>query len=193
MTVLKIGLTGGIASGKTTVADMFKHLAVDVFDADIIAKELVEHHAAIRAEIFKKFGTVERAKLREIIFHNSDNRVWLEKLLHPQILQELKTLSDNSKSAYCILVIPLLFEAKCEAMVDYIVVVDSDETLQKQRLKQRDQNHDLLIDQILNAQISRAERLPKADFVISNDKDLEHLLVEVKKLHQKFLEFCALK
>lgn len=193
MATLKIGLTGGIASGKSTVADMFKKLGVDVFDADIIAKQLVDNDETIQKQISSYFGTVDRKQLRNIIFRDPIKRAWLETLLHPKILQELEKLSHNSKSDYCVLVIPLLFEAKCESLVDYVLVVDSNETIQKKRLKQRDDIDDVLIKQMLNAQVSRVKRTEKADFVISNEKNLEHLFAEVQKLHDKFLEFCAVK
>lgn len=194
-----IGLTGGIGSGKSTVANLFAELGVTVIDADVIAREVVVPNSAALKQIVARFGTaildstgqLNRARLRDRIFQASDEskkeRLWLEQLLHPMIFDEIKHRAQQSTSPYCIAVIPLLLETKFHFPVDRILVVDTPLELQRQRVQQRDNHSDHFIDAILNTQCTREERLKAADDVIVNDKGIIELKQQIEKLHADYL------
>ncbi len=196
--MLTIGLTGGIASGKTLAARYFAELGITVIDADIIARDVVVAGTAAHEKIIQHFGTrvldknggLLREKLREVIFVDANEREWLEQLLHPLILQEIKQRIKQAHSLYCIVVIPLLLEKNTNEGIDRILVIDAPETLQIQRLKQRDNLTEDLIKAILRTQLTRQQRLPKADDVIINDGEVTQLKQEVNKLHNKYLNLA---
>lgn len=193
--MLKIGLTGGIGSGKTVVAKMFSELGVPIIDADEIAHEIVQlgksaYQAIVQhfgAAILDQTGQLQRSLLRKIIFEQPEERLWLESLLHPLIIAEIENKISKMKNNYCIVVIPLLVENINElALIDRILVVDVHESMQLRRVMQRD-NMDLeSAKRILNSQASRAERLACADDVLINETDLIDLKEKVFDLHKYY-------
>lgn len=196
-----VALTGGIGSGKTTVANQFADLGVPVVDADIIARAVVEPgmpalNAIVNrfgSEILKKDGSLDRKSLREIIFNNPEQKAWLNALIHPLIQEETLRLFKATKSPYIIWVIPLLIENKATHFADRILVIDVSRDTQLKRTMLRDGSNRQLTENILNAQVSREERLSYADDVINNDGDLAPVSSEVMRLHRQYLLFAKLK
>ncbi|HVV69196.1 MAG TPA: dephospho-CoA kinase [Patescibacteria group bacterium] len=197
--MLKVGLTGGIGSGKSTVASLFAKLGVPVIDADIIAREVIAD-SIITKEIMQHFGSqvlhesgsLDRQILRKIVFEQPKERRWLEALLHPLIITEMQRQVDKLQSPYCLLVIPLLIEATLSyALVDRILVVDTSEGIQIKRTEARDHLTAEEVQRILDSQATRAQRLQQADDVIVNAGDLETLAAEVKQLHQHYLALSS--
>jgi dephospho-CoA kinase len=190
-----IGLTGGIGSGKSTVAELFEKLNVSVIDADVLARLLVNHDQPAYQLILAKFGKqilssnqqLDRQKLRTIIFSDPLAKEWLEKLLHPLINDEIKKRLRAIKTGYAIVVIPLLFETGPYDYLDRILVVDCPEALQICRVKKRDTSSEQHIKKIILTQVDRQTRLQGADDVIYNDGDLASLETQVKKLHQQYI------
>ena len=180
--MLVVGLTGGIGSGKSSVANMFASLGAPVIDADVIARELVANQVNISEQIIQHFGdlvidpdgSLDRNKLRKIIFADKVARLWLEALLHPLIIQEMQQLLTQITAAYCIMVIPLLIEAtEPYTLIDRILLVDAPEKLQVERAVNRDRITEVEVKQILASQATRDQRLQMADDVIVNDRDLD--------------------
>ena len=193
---LIIGLTGGIGSGKSTVANEFKALGIDIVDADKVARQVVApgEKALNDIELFfgggviNADGTLDRAKLREIVFQCEEKKQWLNELLHPIIRESMLNELSQSHSEYAILEAPLLFENKLEQYTDYNLVIDVTEQNQIQRATKRDGNNEAQIRAIMNSQLSRQARLAKADYIIDNDSvDLVVLKHRIKLLHQQFL------
>lgn len=191
-----IGLTGGIGSGKSTVAKEFIALGIDVVDADQIAREVVEPGQWALSEIELYFGSdvidingfLDRAKLRHIIFASEVKKQWLNALLHPIIRDTLLARLNAATSKYVILEAPLLLENELTKYTDYTLVVDVSESLQIERAMQRDTNSESQIKAIMKAQISRALRLQYADYIIDNNStDLVAMKQQVKTLHLQFL------
>lgn len=195
--IYRVGLTGGIASGKSTVAQLFAQQGIAIIDADVIAREIVlpgqKAYEAIVLHfgdtILEKNGHLDRAKLKNIVFKNEVERWWLEALLHPLIRQKMIEKTLEAKSPYCILVIPLLIETFPYPELNRILVIDVDVDTQIKRLKERDHLDDAIIHSILEAQVSRAERLANADDVLKNEGDLNALAKAVKKLHTNYLRY----
>lgn len=195
-TVLRIALTGGIGSGKSTVSSMFQHLGVPVIDSDIISRDIVKPdkpclHAIIQEfgdEFLTDSGTLDREKLRSIIFNDDVAKIKLENILHPAIYQEIENQISQVNYPYCLVVIPLLIETKAMGRFDRILVVDTPETLQLERARLRDKTSDKSIEKIIKSQISRKQRLKYADDIIENNLTFEELNNSVTKLHEKFLE-----
>jgi len=197
--MLVIALTGGIGSGKTTVSDIFKSKNIPVIDTDIIARQLVEKDKPAYTKIIKLFGeeildkdkNINRAKLRQRIFSCEEKRLQLEALLHPIIWQEVISQLESLNSAYCIVVVPLLFEsssAEKKLLFDRIATVDITPEMQIKRVKERDNIDEKTINNILNSQVSRQTRLNAADDIISNTGSVDQLNQEVHKLHLQYLE-----
>ena len=195
-----VGLTGGIGSGKSTVAREFKALNVIIIDADVIACQLTEQNAQVFDQIVRKFGyeiiqdngMLNRIALKEIIFNNADKRKWLEGFLHPLIRKKIVDKIQKIQGDYCIVVIPLLSEAKRNHdpinFIDRVLVVDSPENLQVHRTMSRDTLTALQANKIIQAQATRQERLALADDVIINDADmtlLKHQVLSLDKLYKK--------
>jgi len=193
---LKIGLTGGIASGKSTVANLFGELGVTVLDADVIARQLVEPGQSALAEIVKVFGPtvvkqtgyLDRTRLRRQIFANPTQRRKLEAILHPQVRATMEAKVARLSVAYCLLCIPLLLEAKQLDLVDSVLVVDCKVDLQRERLGARDGFTSVEIEQIIGAQVDQKTRLAIANDVIYNNSNIDRLRERVLALH---LEFSA--
>ncbi|MEI8055195.1 MAG: dephospho-CoA kinase [bacterium] len=193
--MLKIGLTGGIGSGKSTVAKYFAKLNIPVIDADEIAHKLLEPgtitYEKITAHFSRKFLTskkaLDRSKLSQLIFHNQKERLWLEKLIHPCIRSEMVKRVKSLKKPYCIMAIPLLFEAKTSPKVDRILVVDCPKKTQINRTHKRNSCSISQIKAIIATQIDRNKRLRQADDIINNTGTIADLKKMVKKLHYYYL------
>jgi dephospho-CoA kinase len=192
---LKVGLTGGIASGKTAVSDLFARLGVPIIDADVISHQMVakgqpaltEIVQTFGAEVLQSDGNLNRIALRQRIFAEVESRKKLEVILHPKIYTEIIHQVNQLNAVYCIISVPLLLETKQQHQVDRIVVVDSPTELQYQRLQQRNGLAPRQIEQILRAQLSREIRLASADDIIDNSKDFNALTQQVHKLHEFYL------
>ena len=190
-----VGLTGGIGSGKTAVSDRFAELGIKVVDADVCARQVVEPGKPALEQIARHFGgdvlnsdgTLDRAKLRQIVFADENERKWLEALLHPLIFEEMWNQLQSAESPYAILVSPLLVEAGQHAICQRILVVDVPEDIQLARTMQRDSNSAEQVRAIMASQASRTARLERADDVITNDGSLEHLHQQVDGLHKRSL------
>ncbi len=195
---LRIGLTGGIASGKSTVADMFAELGVPIIDTDVIAREVVqpgqpaldEIRARFGDEVFAADGELDRTAMRKRIFSDEDARLELEAILHPRIGEETRRRADTATGPYQVVVVPLLVGSPLAQFVDRIVVVDCDEELQVQRLLARDTETVEQARRILSAQASRQARLAIADDVISNDAGLDETRRQVRALDRTFRELA---
>lgn len=200
MVPLKIGLTGGIATGKTTVSDEFAKLGVPIFDADVLAHALVAPGQPLLTSILQSLGSdflqadghLNRAKLRQRVFADAEQRRRLEALLHPPIRHLMQAQAAHCECSYCILSIPLLLETQQMDLVDRILVVDCSPAKQRQRLQERNHFTDEEIQLILAAQAQREERLAIADDVIDNNGNLEELRQQVHTLHQKYLSISSI-
>lgn len=196
-----VGIAGGIGSGKTAASDYFEDLGLCVVDADFCARKPVEKGQPALNTIAQHFGEgillasgeLNRAKLREIIFANPEEKTWLENLLHPLIAQELQNQLQQANSDYVILVSPLLIESGQYQLCDRVLVVDVPEDLQMQRVQARDDNDIEQIKRIMQSQATREQRLAKADDVVVNDQSLEHLHQALAKLHQHYLQLAKEK
>ena len=194
--MLIIGLTGGIGSGKSAVSDKFKSLGINVVDADVAARTVVEPGQPALAEIERHFGSnilnqagvLDRAQLREIMASDSEERVWLESVLHPKIGEQIAKELDESTSPYTIYVAPLLLETNSQKMCSRVLVVDVPKEIQIQRTAERDKVSEIQIEKIVSVQMEREERLEKADDVLVNTGTIKELEEQVVKLHQKYLE-----
>lgn len=195
--MLVIGLTGGIGSGKSTVAKLFAEKGVTVIDTDQLARDVTLPGQAALHKIVEKFGegillpdnTLNRAQLRKIIFANPHQRRWLEKLLHPLIRTEMQQLIAAAKSSYCIVVIPLLLETEPNPLIKRILVVDAPEEQQILRAKMRDNLSEEEIKAIIYTQVTRDQRLAATDDIIYNHGTLGELTPQVEKMHQFYLCF----
>jgi dephospho-CoA kinase len=197
--VFRVGLTGGIASGKSTAAKFFGALGVPILDSDQIAREVVEPGqpplerlvARFGASILTPDGHLDRPALRDIVFSDPKARADLEALTHPAIGAALEARSATAGGPYQILVIPLLVEKHLGSQVNRVLVVDCDEALQIRRLRARDGSTPEQAQAILNAQVSRSTRLKAADDVIANDADMSAVSAQVTALHARYLELAA--
>jgi dephospho-CoA kinase len=196
--MLIIGLTGGIGSGKSTVARHFESLGVPVIDADIITRELVKPGQDALKEIVAHFGPdiiqtdgqLNRAWLRALIFDNPGERKVLENILHPRARESALRQLAKLDTPYCILCVPLLIESGWNDMVHRILVIDLPRELQIQRTMDRDGIPENQVETIINTQIDRDSRLSAADDVIVNTGDTTTLLEQVDSLHQKYLQLA---
>ncbi|GAA5317761.1 MAG: dephospho-CoA kinase [Candidatus Pelagadaptatus aseana] len=192
---LIIGLTGGIGSGKTAVSDHFGSLGITIVDADIASRVVVEKGKPALDAIAKKFGPdiltsageLNRPLLREKIFANPDDKLWLEQLLHPLIGEEIRQQLENSSSPYTVFVSPLLLETEQHKLANRILLVDVAEELQLQRTMARDNNSQEQVKAIMASQASRHTRREMADDIVINDSTLEALHSKIEDLHQQYL------
>lgn len=197
--MLIIGLTGGIASGKTTVADLFAARGVPLVDADVSAREVVAAGSsglaavvdAFGPEILTATGELDRRALRARVFGHPEERRRLESILHPLIRQHLQDSLQALSGPYALLVAPLLLEGDLSKTVQRVLVVDVPEEVQIARVMSRDGSSRQEAEAILKAQLSRQERLARADDVIVNDRGLDALEPQVDRLHQQYLRLAA--
>ena len=192
---LRIGVTGGIGSGKSAVTRMLEERGITIVDADVIARQVVEPgtqalrsiaehfgHAILRAD-----GSLDRAALRALVFRDEGERKWLEGLLHPLIRTETTRQLEASESPYCVLSSPLLLETGQDKLVDRVLLVDTSEALQLTRTQQRDSIDAIAVGAIMASQWPRAKRQAQADFIINNEGTLKELEEAVENMHQQFL------
>ena len=198
--MLKVGLTGGIGSGKSTAVDAFRVLGVPIIDADQIAKESVKKDQPAHAEIVKTFGKnillnngeLDRELLKKQVFSHSESLKTLESILHPHIkatvLQQIKAIkSATTLPPYVIVDIPLLVEKSYQDIFDYIIVVDCSAEQQIERVMQRDGLDEASIKKIMQKQASRRQRKQIATHILDNAKDVGNLNQQVNQLHQYFV------
>ena len=190
MSAFIVGLTGGIGSGKTTIANLFNELGIDIIDADIVARQVVAPNSPALQSIVDRFGpdyldrsgNLNRTLLRTRIFSHDEDKRWLNNLLHPLIRQTLLDELKQAQSPYCLLVAPLLIENNLHALVDRVLVIDVDESVQLSRTLKRDASNEAEIKAIIASQISRDKRLVAADDVINNnDPALNEKLANAKQ------------
>lgn len=196
---LRIGLTGGIASGKTTVSDIFRSLGAPVIDADETTRRITrrgeqaykEIVSLFGDEILNKDGDLKRDRIKEIIFRDRDMKNKLEGIIHPKVQNDMEAQIASSDYPYCILSIPLLLESGADYRLDRILVIDIPEDKQLERTVKRDGIPEELALSIIRSQADRKQRISAADDVIKNTGDLKHLEKQVKILHQKYLELAS--
>ena len=190
-----LGLTGGIASGKSAAADRLASLGATLVDTDLISREVVEpgQPALTRIEqhfgsdVIQEDGSLNRSALRERVFQDPNERQWLEALLHPLIRQTAIDRAMNAKTAMAVLVVPLLFESGHYQEIDASLVIDVPVELQRQRTLERDGVSEAQVDSILSAQMDRQSRIDSADYVISNTTTLEALYSQVDALYHQLI------
>ena len=195
----RVGLTGGIASGKSTAAKFFGALGVPILDSDQVARDVVEPGQPPLERLVERFGRtiltpdghLDRPALRDIVFSDPKARADLEALTHPAIGAAMEARSAAAGGPYQILVIPLLVEKNLASHVDRVLVVDCDEELQMRRLRDRDGSTPAQVQAILKAQAPRAARLKAADDVIHNDTDMSAVRDQVAALHGRYLELAT--
>jgi dephospho-CoA kinase len=197
-TAMRVALTGGIASGKSTVAALFAELGVPLIDLDEIAREVVTPGSALLTQVIGRFGpgvraadgSLDRRALREIVFRDASARAGLESILHPAIRARAAELEAAARGPYVITVIPLLAETERANDYDRVLLVDCEERLQRERLAQRDGSSAATIEAALGAQASRATRRALAHDVIDNDGALATLKSRVRELHAQYLDMA---
>ncbi len=193
-----VGLTGGIGSGKSAAAKIFRALGVDVVDADALSREVVEPGQPALEEIVAHFGadiiasdgSLDRAALRKIVFSEPEQKAWLERLLHPQIEALIERRIDEAQSAYVVLESPLLLETKQHKLVDRILVIDVSEDVQLARSVRRDGSDTKTIRSIIASQLDRRERSRLADDLVLNEGSLELLKANIDTLHTQYTELA---
>ena len=195
-----VGLTGGIASGKTTISNLFAARGIPVIDTDVISRQLLEPGELAYCQVCEHFGdailqsdgSIDRKRLREIVFNDRDAKSWLETMLHPLIFQRsLDAIQDSGDSAYVLVVVPLLFETNFQSLVDRVLAVDCPAETQIERLVRRDAIETDLAQKMLEQQLQNKERLARAHDVIENRDDGGDLERQVDRLHRRYLELAA--
>lgn len=195
----RVGLTGGIASGKTAVADIFASLGIPVIDTDLIAREIVRPGAPALQEIADVFGSevlladgsLDRQQLRDIVFADPARRKQLEAITHPRIGTAMEAQCAAAGGPYQVVVVPLLIESGLDRRTDRVLVVDCPEELQRRRLMTRDGESETRARQLLAAQASRAERLARADDVVDNSGSLAATRQRVTELDARYRELAS--
>ena len=195
-TVLRVALTGGIGSGKSTVSSKFQKLGAPIIDSDIISRDVVKPESACLHAIINEFGsdiltnkaTLDRDKLRTIIFNDDNAKNKLEEILHPAIYQEIENQLSKVDYPYCITVIPLLVETQAMRHFDRILLVDTSEKLQIERTVNRDNSSNKIVEKIIKSQVNRKQRLKYADDIINNSIEINELNDTVLHFHNLYME-----
>ena len=194
-----VGLTGGIASGKTTISDLFADRGIPVIDTDIISRQLLQPGELAYRQVREHFGeailrddgSIDRKRLREIVFNNRDAKTWLETMLHPLIFQRsLDAIQGSVGAAYVLVVVPLLFETNFQSLVDRVLAVDCPAERQIERLVRRDRIDRALAQKMHEQQLGNDERLARAHDVIDNRDDGSDLEPRVDELHRQYLRLA---
>ena len=191
-----IGLTGGIGSGKSAAAALFEDIGVDLIDADDLARDSLSINSEGYKLFIEEFGdkyldenkNINRELIRKLIFNDSNAKSKLESIIHPIVRSGIETFIKNKKSDYCIIVVPLIFETNSSKIYDRVLVIDCDVDVQISRTSKRDNQTKSDIENIINKQATREQRLSIADDVIVNNGSLDLLRMEVLKIHKKYLE-----
>ena len=192
----KIGLTGGIASGKTTVCNLFKDLSVEIIDADVISHELSKKGGAAFEEIIEAFedeiigndGELDRKKLRSIVFNDNTKKKILERIIHPKVLLSINEKIKASQSDYLIISVPLMIETGMNAMMDRVLLIDCNVETQIERLSQRDQSSREEAIKIIESQASIESKRELSDdrIINNNETSIEELTLKVKELDDSY-------
>ena len=193
--VLTVALTGGIGSGKTSIASIFKSLGVPIIDSDTISKEIILPGKPCFKDIVNEFGeeiltnkgTIDRYKLRDIIFNNDKARIKLENITHPIIFKNIDIQTSLINYPYCLVIVPLLIETKSVKYFDKVLLVDTFKNIQFERVSKRDSMPLTLLRKIIKIQATRSERLKYADDIIENNNEIGNLNEYINILHKKYL------
>ena len=191
-----IGLTGGIGSGKSAAASVFKDLGIDLIDADDLARDSLNINSKEYKLFINEFGEkyldenkdINRELLRKDIFNDPATKIKLENIIHPFVRSGIQDFINSSKSDYCIIVVPLIYETSSSKLYDRILVIDCDVDIQIERTSKRDNQTISQIENILDKQATREERISIADEVILNNGSIEHLKKSVLNIHRKYME-----
>ena len=191
-----IGLTGGIGSGKSAAASVFKDLGIDLIDADDLARDSLNINSKGYKLFINEFGEkyldenkdINRELLRKDIFNDPATKIKLENIIHPFVRSGIQDFINSSKSDYCIIVVPLIYETSSSKLYDRILVIDCDVDIQIERTSKRDNQTISQIENILDKQATREERISIADEVILNNGSKEHLRKSVLNIHKKYME-----
>ena len=194
-----IGLTGGIGSGKSAAANFFQNEGISVIDTDQLARKVIEKDTPGYSKVVDSFGanildnndSIDRAKLREEVFHDSEKRKILESITHPLVRELMVQKISSSTSPYSIIMVPLIFETNSAKNYDRVLVIDCDVEIQLARATIRDENSADLIQKIIDSQCSRSERLSIANDVIPNNNSIEDLKKRSLAMHNFYLGFCS--
>ena len=197
--ILRVALTGGIGSGKSTIASKFQELGATIIDSDVISRDIVAPDKPCLNSIIDEFGsdllnddqTLNREKLRDIIFNDGAAKKILERILHPVIYQEIEAQASRVNYPYCLIVIPLLIETQTMNRFDRILLVDIAENLQLKRVANRDKTSNQTIEKIIKSQANRQQRLKYATDIIDNNLTIEELSETVTNLHEKYLKLSG--
>jgi dephospho-CoA kinase len=196
--MLKIGLTGGIGSGKTTASNIFSGLGVAIIDADVIAHQVLAINQPAFAETIQLFGKeildssghIDRGILRKLIFENLEKRSALEQIIHPRVRATIEEETASLQADYCLIVIPLLIESNMHDLVDRILVITANPDMRINRIQQRDKTSLDDVQKIIAAQINEKERLSCADDILTNNNDVLSLERDIRMLHEKYQELA---
>ncbi|MCQ8118937.1 dephospho-CoA kinase [Methylomonas rosea] len=199
--MLKIGLTGGIGSGKSTVCRLFAEFGVPIVDADLIARQLVEPGQPALALIVKSFGSqmlnqdgsLNRARLRDAVFADADKKRELDGIMHPLVYAQIAAEVNALTADYCVIAVPLLLESKNPYAVDRVLLIDCPVDVQIARVIARDKLTRQQVQAIIDSQMPRPERLSKADDVIENMAGPEQLAEQVKRLHNSYILLATVR
>ena len=194
-----IGLTGGIGSGKSAAANFFQNEGISVIDTDQLARKVIEKDTPGYSKVVESFGanildnndSIDRAKLREEVFHDNEKRKILESITHPLVRELMVQKISSSTSPYSIIMVPLIFETNSAKNYDRVLVIDCDVEIQLTRATIRDENSADLIQKIIDSQCSRSERLSIANDVIPNNNSIEDLKKRSLAMHNFYLGFCS--
>lgn len=203
--MLKVGLTGGIASGKSTVSEIFASLGAKILDADEVAREVLlpgqpgwtRLRQVFGRDFFNSDGTVRRKKLRKLVFADPEKRKQLNAIVHPEVMREInrraETLSSSIKAGVLLVDVPLLLEVGVANRFDKVVVVYASKSVQIKRLMQRDGISEEEAKQALKAQMVLKKKVEQADYVIDNNGGLEETRIQVKQVWDELVELASVK